>query len=66
MELRNLNCNYLHGSIIKSITLNFDQKDVVKYDKAVSLLTNNQNNLKNIIKDQVNLVEYSVTKFQND
>lgn len=53
-------------SIIKSITGNLEQNYVIKYDEAISLLTNNQNNFRDIIKDQVTLVEYPIKKFQNE
>lgn len=52
------------GSIIKSITGNLDQNDAEKYEKAIQTLTDNQNKMKVIMKDQISLLGKSIQVFE--
>lgn len=54
------------GSIIKSITGNLDYRDAERYDLAINTLTNNQNEIKTLMKDQITLLQRSINKFKNN
>lgn len=51
------------GSIIKTITGNLDAEDAEKYDKAIEVLSSNQNKIKTLLKDQITILQSSIEKF---
>ena len=53
------------GSLIKCITGNLDQTDAEKYDKQITQLQGNENKLKDIVYDQITILEKSIKQFQN-
>ncbi|KAJ8965262.1 hypothetical protein NQ317_010919, partial [Molorchus minor] len=54
------------GSIVKSITGNLDQSDAERYDQAITALTDNQVKIKSVLKDQISLLQTSITATQNN
>ncbi|XP_074027861.1 uncharacterized protein isoform X1 [Leptinotarsa decemlineata] len=54
------------GSIIRSITGNLDQNDAEKYDRAIEILSSNQNKMKTLISDQITLLQRSIDNFRNN
>lgn len=51
------------GSVIKLITGNLDQQDAENYDKIIATLSENQSNMKIIMKDQTSLIQESINNF---
>lgn len=52
------------GNIIKSLTGNLDDEDAQRYDRAINHLTNNQNKIKMILKEQISLLDKSTEDFK--
>lgn len=52
------------GSIIKSLTGNLDQQDAEKYDKIISTIYDNDNNLKTAMQEQITIIENSNKYFR--
>lgn len=51
------------GGIIRAITGNLDQDDAEKYDNAILKLSDSQQKIKTIVKDQVTLMQRSINDF---
>lgn len=51
------------GSIVKCLTGNLDQEDAEKFNAQIKNLQGNQESLKNIISDQVSLMNISIKNF---
>lgn len=54
------------GSIVKIISGNLDNEDALRYDKEISELKNNQNNLKLIAAKQITLMQRAINNFQEN
>ncbi|XP_050307704.1 uncharacterized protein LOC126744374 [Anthonomus grandis grandis] len=53
------------GSIVKSLTGNLDQNDAERYDNAINTITNNENKVKTLLKEQITIIEKSSINFIN-
>lgn len=51
------------GSIIKCLTGNLDQEDAEKFNSQIKNLQENQNKIKNIVSDQISLMNISIKSF---
>lgn len=54
------------GTIIKSITGNLDQSDAEKYDKAIKEISSNQFKIKDVMKEQLSILQTSIQKFNDN
>lgn len=53
------------GSAIKIVTGNLDHNDAIKYDHALTKLSESQNENKVLIKEQITLLQNSIKKFND-
>lgn len=53
------------GNVVKFITGNLDNSDAERYNEAIEILSNKQNKMKTLVKEQVTLLEKSIDKFDN-
>lgn len=52
------------GTMIKSLTGNLDQEDAEKYDKAISSISNNQDKVRSLLKQQITIIQKSSSTFE--